>query len=67
MEDPEIRNQLDEILRMMKDLAATLDNTLELLSRLHEKELDEDDAVQGLFNRAQDTISRVQRELNEDD
>ncbi len=67
MEDPETRNQIDEMLRMMKDLAATVDNTLELLSRLNEKELEEDDAVQGLFNRAQDTISRVQRELNEED
>jgi hypothetical protein len=62
--DPDLAKRLENIEMAIKELAATVDNILELFSRTNEKTIEEDRPVQGLFNRAQDRITRIERDLN---
>jgi hypothetical protein len=63
--DPDLARRIEKLEAAIKELAATLDNILELFSRTNEKTIEDDRLVQGLFNRAQDRVTRIERDLSE--
>jgi hypothetical protein len=49
----------------LKDLTACVQDCLDLFSRVHEKKLSTDHALQGLFNRAQERVTQIEQALGE--
>jgi hypothetical protein len=49
----------------VKNLAASVQDILDLISRVHDRKLSTDHALQGLFNRAQERVTQVEQDLSE--
>ena len=63
MPNPDAKVQ--KIETALKNLSASVQDILDLFSRVHDRKLATDNALQGLFNRAQERVAQVEQTLSE--
>ncbi len=63
MSDPEAKVEKLEV--ALKNLTASVQDILDMISRVHEKKLGTDHLLQGLFNRAQERVTHIEQSLEE--
>jgi hypothetical protein len=61
--DPEAKVEKLEV--ALKNLTASVQDILDMFSRVHEKKLSTDHLLQGLFNRAQERVTHIEQSLEE--
>jgi hypothetical protein len=49
----------------VKNLSASVQDVLDMFSRVHDRKLSTDQALQGLFNRAQERVTQVEEALSD--
>ena len=62
---PNPDSKVEKLETALKNLSASVQDVLDMFSRVHDRKLSTDNALQGLFNRAQERVTQVERTLSD--